>query len=170
VNDGSRIIRTRQNLAFDPHLYLFLQKQLSAPAWQTIHNLTRASAQGSTQRATPSTKQPAAQEYASSESDIDDPPTCTDIQEVNNTITKEEADKQDSPKSDLDSDENSNESTRISSRQKRPPAVFNTRHENPIATRKANLLKHYNSDNECSDAVKSELQSVCKEKIDIYWV
>ena len=73
VSDGSRIFVTRQNLAFDPHLYLLHQKPISAPAWQTFHNLTQAAAHGSTQQATPSTKQPVAQEYASSESDIDDP-------------------------------------------------------------------------------------------------
>jgi len=31
VRHGSRIIFKRQNLAFDPHLYLFYQKPLSAP-------------------------------------------------------------------------------------------------------------------------------------------
>jgi len=150
VSDGSRIIVTRQNLAFDPHLYLFHLKPLSASAWQTFHNLTQAAAQGSTQQATPSTKQPAAQKYISSESDIDDL-LCTEIQEVNDTITEEKADKQDSSESDLDSDENCNENTRISSRQRRPSAIFKARYENPIAARKTNLLKHYNSDKDYSD-------------------
>ena len=67
VSDGSWIIVTRQNLAFDPHLYSFHQKPLSAPAWQSLHNLTKAAAQGSTQQIIPSTDQPEAQEFASSE-------------------------------------------------------------------------------------------------------
>ena len=135
MRNGSRIIVTRQNLTFHPHLYPFHQKPLSAPAWQTFHNLTQEAARNSTQKTTPSTKQPAAQEYASSESDIDDP-LCTDIQEVNDTTIEEEADKHDLSESDLDFDENSIESTRISSRQKQPHAVFKARHENPIAARK----------------------------------
>jgi len=65
VSDGARIIIARQNLAFDPHLYPFHQKPLSAPAWQIFHNLTEAAAQGSTQQIIPSTE-PEAQEYASS--------------------------------------------------------------------------------------------------------
>jgi len=72
VSDGSRIIVTRQNRVFDPHLYPFHQKQLSAPAWQTFHNLTQAAAQGSTQQVIPAIDQPEAQEYASSGSDVDD--------------------------------------------------------------------------------------------------
>jgi len=65
VSDGARIIIARQNLAFDPHLYPFHQKPLSAPAWQIFYNLTEAAAQGSTQQIIPSTE-PEAQEYASS--------------------------------------------------------------------------------------------------------
>jgi len=156
VSDRYRIIVTRQNLALDPHLYPFHQKPLSAPAWQTFHNLTQAAAQNSTQQTTPSTEQPAAQEYASSESDIEDP-LCTEIQEVNDTITAEDADKQDSSESDLESDEDSTKSTCVSSRQKRPPAVFQARPESPIASRKANLLKHYNSNKEYSDDCNSQL-------------
>jgi len=72
VSDRSRIIVTSQNLAFDPHLYPFHQKPLSAPAWQTFHNLTQAAVQGSTQQVIPLTDEPEAQEYASSESDVDD--------------------------------------------------------------------------------------------------
>jgi len=122
-------------------LYPFHRKPLSAPVWQTFHNLTQAAAQGSTQQATPSTEQQSAQEYASSDSDIDDSP-CTEIQEFNDTIKQEKADKHDSSESDLESDDDSKESTRISSRQKRPPAVFKSRPKSPIAERKANLLKH----------------------------
>ena len=62
VSDGSRIIVTRQNLAFDPHLYPFLQKPLSAPAWQTFHNLTQAAAQGNTQQMIPLPDAPEAPE------------------------------------------------------------------------------------------------------------
>jgi len=65
--DRSWIIVTRQNLAFESHLYPFHQKPLSAPAWKAFHNLTKAAAQGSTQEIIPSTDQPEAQEYASSE-------------------------------------------------------------------------------------------------------
>jgi len=139
VSDGSRIIVTRQNIAFDPHLYPFHQKPLSAPAWQTFHNLTQAAALGRTQQMTPSTEQPAAQENVSSESDIDDS-LCLETEEVNdNTITEEQADRQDSSESDVGSDDDDNESIRISSRQKRPPAIFKARPENPIAARKATL-------------------------------
>jgi len=72
VSDGSRIIVTRQNLAFDPHLYPFHQKPLSAPAWQTFHNLTQPAAQGNTQQLIQLPDAPEAPEYASSESDADE--------------------------------------------------------------------------------------------------
>ena len=151
VSDGSRIIVSCQNLAFDPHLYPFHQKPLSALAWQIFYNLTQAAAQGSTQQVTPSTGQPATKEYVSSESDIDDS-LCSETQKVNNnTIIEEQADKQDSSESDVGSDDDYNENTRISSRQKRPPAIFKARPENPIAARKTNLLKKYNTDKEYSD-------------------
>jgi len=39
----------------------------------------------------------------------------------------------------------------MTSRQKHPPAAFKARPENPIAERKANLLKHYKSDKTYSD-------------------
>jgi len=141
VNDGSRIIVTRQNLAFDPHLYQFHQKPLSAPAWQTFHNLTLATAQGSTQQVIPLTDQPEAQEYACSESDVDDS-LCSETQNLNdNAVTQEEADKQDSSDSDAASDDDDDKRTRISSRQKHTPAAFKARPENPHAQRQANLLK-----------------------------
>ena len=95
VSDRSRIIVTRQNLAFDPHLYPFHQKPLSAPTWQTFHNLTQATAQGSTQQVIPSTDQPEAQEYASSESDVDDSLRSETQKLNNNAVTQEQADKQD---------------------------------------------------------------------------
>jgi len=78
VSDGSRIIVTRQNLVFGPYLYPFYQKPLSAPAWQTFHKLTQAAVQGRTQQATPLTQQQSAQEYTSSDSDIDDSPCHRD--------------------------------------------------------------------------------------------
>jgi len=95
VSDGSRIIITRQNLAFDPHLYPFHQKSLSAPAWQTFHNLTQAAAQGSTQQVIPLTDEPEAQEYASSESDVDDSLRSKTQNLNDNELTQEQADKQD---------------------------------------------------------------------------
>ena len=72
MSDGSRIIVTRQNLAFDPHLYPFHQKPLSAPAWQTFRNLTQAAAQGNTQQMIPLPDAPESPEYASTESDVDE--------------------------------------------------------------------------------------------------
>jgi len=90
-------------------------------------------------RATPSTEQQSAQEYASSDSDINNSP-CSEILEVNDTINQEKTAQYNSSESDLESDYNSNECTRISFRPKRPPAVFKARPENPIAERKANLL------------------------------
>jgi len=151
VSNGSRIIVTRQNLAFDPHLYLFHQKPLSAPAWQTFHNLTQAAVQGSTQQVIPSTDQPEAQEYASSESDVDDS-LRSKAQNLNdNAETQEQADKQDSSDSDAASDDDDDKSTGISSRQKRTPAAFKVRPESSNAQRKANVLKQYNSDKEYSD-------------------
>jgi len=137
-------------------LYLFHKKALSAPAWQAIHNLTQAAAQGSTQKATASTEQQPAQEYASSESDIDNS-LCTEIQEVNDTIYEEKTDPHNSSESDVESDDDRNESTRISSRQRRPPAVFKARPENHVNERKANLLKHYKSDKEYLDDRNSHL-------------
>jgi len=105
VSAGSRIIVTRQNLAFDPHLYPFHQKPLSAPAWQIFHNLTKAAAQGSTQQVIPSTDQPEAQEYGSSKSDVDDS-LRSETQKLNdNAVTQEQADKQDSSDSDAESDD-----------------------------------------------------------------
>jgi len=93
VSDGSRIIVTRQNLAFDPHFYLFHQQPFSTPAWQTFHNLTQAAAQGSTQQVIPLTDEPEAQEYASSESDVDDS-LRSETQNLNdNAVTQEQADK-----------------------------------------------------------------------------
>jgi len=151
VSDRSRIIVTRQNLAFDPHLYLFHQKSLSAPAWQTFHNLTQAAAQESTQQVIPSTDQPEAQKYASSESDVEDS-LRFETQKLNdNAVTEEQADNQDSSNSDAESGNDDDKSTRISSREKRPLAAFKTRPENPNAERKANLLKQHNSDKEYSD-------------------
>jgi len=47
--------------------------------------------------------------------------------------------------SDLESKDENTKINRISSRQKRPPVVFEAKPENPIAERKANLLKHYTS-------------------------
>ena len=160
VSDGSRIIVTRQNLAFDPHLYPFYQKPLSAPAWQTFHNLTQAAAQGSTQQVIPLTDEPEAQEYASSESDVDDS-LRFETQNLNeNAITQEQADRQDSSDSDEASDDDDDKRTCISSRQKRTPAAFKARPENPNAPRKANLLKQYNSDKEYSDDHNSILDIV----------
>jgi len=151
VSDGSRIFVTRQNVAFDPHLYPFHQKPLSASAWQTFHNLTQAAAQGSTQQVIPLTDEPEAQEYASSESDIDDS-LCSETQNLNdNTVTQEQADKQDLSDSDAASDDDDDKTTRISSQQKHTPAIFKARPENPDAQRKANLLKQYNSDKKYSD-------------------
>jgi len=151
VSDRSWIIVTRQNLAFDPHLYPFHQKSLSAPAWQTFRNLTQAAAQGSTQHAIPSTDQSEAQEYASSESDVEDS-LRFETQKLNdNAVTEEQADKQDSSDSDAESDDDDDKSTRISSRQKRSRSAFKARPENPNAERKVNLLKQYNSDKEYSD-------------------
>jgi len=100
VSDRSRIIVKRQNLAFDPHLYPFHQKSLSAPAWQTFRNLTQAAAQESMQQAIPSTDQPEAHEYASCESDVEDS-LRFETQKLNdNAVTEEQADKQDSSDSD----------------------------------------------------------------------
>jgi len=116
VSDGSQIIVTRQNLAFDSHHYHFHQKPLSAPAWQTFHNFTQAAAQGSTQQVIPLTDEPAAQEYASSESDVDDF-LRSETQNLNdNTVTQEQADKQESSDSDAASDDDDDKSTRVSSR------------------------------------------------------
>jgi len=130
---------------------LFHQKPFSAPAWQTFHNLTQAAAQGSTQQMIPSTDQPEVQEYASSESDVDDS-LRSETQKLNdNAVTVEQSDKQDSSDSDVESDDDDDKSTCISSRQKRPPAAFKVRPKNPNAERKANLLKQYNSDKEYSD-------------------
>jgi len=42
VSGGSQIIVTRQNLAFDPHLYPFHQKPLSAPAISWSHTSSSA--------------------------------------------------------------------------------------------------------------------------------
>jgi len=124
VSDGSRIIVTRENLAFDPHLYPFHQKPISAPAWQIFHNLTQAAAQGSTQHSIPSTDQPEAQEYALSESVVDDS-LRSETQNLNhNAVTQEQADKQDSSDSDAASDDDDDKSTRISSQQKSTPAAF----------------------------------------------
>ena len=107
MSDGSRIIVTRQNLAFDPHLYPFHQKPLSAPAWQTFYNLTQTAARGNTQQVIQLTDQPEVQEYASSESDVDDS-LRSETQNLNdNAVTQEQADKQDSSDSDaaLDDDD-----------------------------------------------------------------
>jgi len=71
VSNGSQVIVTRQNLVFGPYLRPFHQKPLSAPAWQTFHNLTQAAVQGRTQQATLITEQQSAQEYTSSDSHID---------------------------------------------------------------------------------------------------
>jgi len=96
----------------------------------------------------PSTDQPKAQEYASSESDVDDTLRSKTERLNDNAVTEEQADKQDSSDSDVESDDDDDKCTRISARQKRPPAAFKARPENPIAERKANLLKQYNSDTE----------------------
>jgi len=160
VSDGSWMIVTRQNLAFDPHLHPFHQKPLSAPAWQTFHDLTQAPAQGSTQQVIPSTDQPEAQEYALSESDVDDS-LRSETQRLNdNAVTQEQADKQDSSDSDAESDDVDDKSTRISSRQKRSPAAFKAIPENPNAERKANLLKQYNSDKDLLNIQMTAIQSL----------
>jgi len=145
VSDGSRIIVTRQNLAFDPHLYPFHQKPLSAPAWQTFHNLTQAAAQGNTQQMIPLPDAPEAPEYASSESDIDES-LSSETQNLNdNTVTQEQADKQKSSDEDSASDDADDITTRTSSRQNHTPVTFKARPENPNEQRKENLLKQYNS-------------------------
>jgi len=123
---------------------------------ETFHNLTQAAAQDGTQKATPSTEHQVAPEYASSASDIDDS-SCVEIQEVFETISQEKTDKQDSYESDLESEDDNNESTRISSKQKRPPAVFTVRPANPFTERKTNLRKHCKSDKAYSDNCNSVL-------------
>jgi len=133
VSDGSRIIVTRQNLALDPNLYPIHQKPLSAPAWQTFYNLTQTAARGNTQQVIQLTDQPEVQEYASSESDVDDS-LRSETQNLNdNAVTQEQADKQDSSDSDAASDDDDEKSTHISSRQKRTPATFKARPKNPNA-------------------------------------
>jgi len=98
-----------------------------------------------------STDQPEVQEYASSESDVDDS-LRSETQKLNdNAVTVEPSDKQDSSNSDVESDDDDDKSPRISSRQKRPSAAFKVRPKNLNAERKANLLKQYNSDQEHSD-------------------
>jgi len=105
----------------------------------------------------PSTNQPEAQEYASSESDVDDS-LRSETQNLNdNAVTQEQADKQDSSDSDAASDDDDDKNTRISSRQKCTPAAFKARPENPNAQRKANLLKQYNSVKKYSDDFNSIL-------------
>ena len=107
----------------------------------------------------PSTNQPEAQEYASSESDVDDS-LRSETQNLNdNAVTQEQADKQDSSDSDAASDDDDDKNTRISSRQKRTPAAFKVRPENPNAQRKANLLKRFNSDKEYSTTAIQSLTS-----------
>ena len=70
---------------------------------------------------------------------------------MNDTINQDKTDQQDSSESDPESDNDSNNSIRILSRHMRPPAAFKARPENPIAERKANLLKHYKSEKTYSD-------------------
>jgi len=72
-------------------------------------------------------------------------------------VTQEQADKQDSSNSDAKSDDDDDKITRISSRQKRPPADLKARPKNPNAERKKNLLKQYNFDKEYSDDCNSIL-------------
>ena len=135
VSDGSRIIVSCQNLAFDPHLYPFYQKPLSALAWQIFYNLTQAAAQGSTQQVSPSTEQPASQKYASWGSDIND--FLVRIwcriwwwwqRKHSHLITAEV-----------------------------PSRSLQSEAPKSIATRQANLSKRYNSDKEYSDDHKSLL-------------
>ena len=54
------------------------------------------------------------------------------------------------PKQDADNDSDE------TSKQKRPRAAFKARPENPIAERRANLLKHYTSNKEYSDDRKEK--------------
>jgi len=90
---------------------------------------------------------------------------CTEIQAVNDRINQDKTDKQNPSESDLESDNDSNESTRISSKPRRPPAAFKARlgPENPIAE-KGNLLKHYKSDKEFSDDHDSLLSIVITKR------
>ena len=80
-----------------------------------------------------------------SESDVDDSLRSETQKISNNAVTEEQANKQDSSNFDVESDDDDDKSTRISSRQKRPPAAFKARPENPIAERSANLFKPLNT-------------------------
>ena len=75
-------------------LYPFHQKPLSAPAWQTFHNLTQAAAQGNTQQLIQQPDAPEAPEYASSESDADESIGSATQSLHNDSETKDQADKQ----------------------------------------------------------------------------
>ena len=94
----------------------------------------------------PSTDRPEAQKYALTDSDVDDSLRSKTQKLNDDAVTEEQADKQDSSDSDVESDDDDDKNTRISSRKKRPPAAFKARPENPIAERKANLVKQFNSD------------------------
>ena len=95
--------------------------------------------------------EPEAQEYASSESDVDDS-LRSESQNLNdNAVTQEQADKQESSDGDSASNDDDDKSTRMSSRQKHTPVTFKARPENPNAQRKANHLKQYNSDEYSDD-------------------
>jgi len=150
ISDGSKIIVTRQNLAFDPHLYPFHEKPLSAPAWQTFHNLTQAAAQGSTQQPASSSTQLQAPEYASSESDLDDLP-CSSNEAISDINNQEEPQESLSSESDKDSDDESTPAPRVSARPKRPTVSFKSRLENPTEVKKSGLLKRYALDKSYSE-------------------
>ena len=69
VSGGSQIIVTRKTWH---SIHTSTRFTRNHSPLQPFHDLTQAAAQGSLQQVIPATKQPEAQEYASSESDIDD--------------------------------------------------------------------------------------------------